>query len=109
GQATLHDLVPADQLSPFGFEMRVYALDEVALQLCFVLQSERVLQRLAFATGFPAGFVHFVASDVDIGGREKLDYFVKHMGKERIGLLIACAKLGMVMGMACATQFGIHG
>src|SRR6185437_2437500 len=73
GDTAFEDLVPADDAFAFAVDVFLHALDEPALQLVFVLETELFHPLLTFGAGLPAILGTFVAADVNIrSGKERM-------------------------------------
>ena len=78
-QATVDNLVPADQLFPFLFQNAFHTMDKVTLQFVFVLQVFHFHASLATRAFVPKTFETFVAPDMDVFIRKQGGYFCQDL------------------------------
>ena len=107
GQTSIQYLVPADDFTPFAVEILLYAGYHITLQLAFIFESLVLHALLAFGTCFPVTSAGFIASDVDIPGREQPYHLIQHIFEKLEGLLVADTYLTGCIGFSGAGQLRI--
>ena len=80
-QTPFENLVVANHRFAFGVEVLFDAVDEIALQFVFILESFGAFALLAQRASAPLLLAHFVAADVDVGCvGEEFNYLVQNIG-----------------------------
>ena len=108
-QSTFQNLIPAQQLTAFGRNEFLHSSDGITLQFKFIFQVVVFDPLLAFAAGFPVCLSCFVATDMDIGGREDGHHFSDHILHENKGGVVAQTKLTLAFFGPNTTELWVCG
>ena len=114
-QAALQDFVPADNLAALGIDIFLHALDEPALELVLVFETEFLYHGLAVRALLPAGLGALVAAYVYELRGEQVDDLVEHIFKELESLFLGAIYLledappggGLIVVFQAAAELGI--
>ena len=82
-------------------------MNHVTLKLVHVLHSFFLHQSLAFRTFLPGGLPGFIATDMDIFGREKIDHLRQYVFHECKRLLVTDTKIAVLVRLSRTAQFRI--
>ena len=99
--------VPTYNLATALVDIFLYAVDEIALQFVYVLQLQALHALLAVGTLVPATLGCFVATDMDVVGREEVDDFIEHILEESKGGFFTGTEIVVGICLAAARNFGV--
>ena len=88
-KATVRQLIPAYHLAPFATYIFAHPIHEITLQILFIgnlLLFHPCLTQRAF---LPISFTGFIATDMDISGREQFQNLIHHILKKGIDTVIS--------------------
>lgn len=117
-QSAFQNFIPPNQAFAFLFQHTLQTMDEITLQLFFILQVLGAFPLLTLGTLCPKAFETLIASYMDILIREKCSNFGKYFIQELEGLFVAHAQgilvdavklIANIDGLRCleAGQLGI--